>query len=296
MVRFLEPIAAGYRVHFDRLDTGTPVPGSETAPTVILAAGSLGSTEILLRCRDQYRTLPNLSDFLGRNWSSNGDFLTPAFYRDRRVSPTHGPTITAAIDFLDGSVDGQQFFIEDGGLPNVVRNYLDAKMEEGAGNAVVKAVLAGLRKHLDADDPLDNVMPWFSQGIDAADGRLYLARSWWPPWRRTGRLRLDWDIARSKALIEAIIATHKRFAALTGGRAWVPPTWTIFKNLITPHPLGGCNMGRHSGEGVTDHRGEVFGYPGLYVADGAVIPEAIGRNPSRTIAALAERIAHLMNG
>jgi cholesterol oxidase len=43
-----------------------------------------------------------------------------------------------------------------------------------------------------------------------------------------------------------------------------------------------------------DHRGQVFGYPGLYVADAAVIPEALGVNPSRTIAALAERIAELI--
>jgi len=45
---------------------------------------------------------------------------------------------------------------------------------------------------------------------------------------------------------------------------------------------------------VVNHYGEVFGYPNLYVADGAIIPEAIGLNPSRTIAALAERIAALL--
>ena len=75
---------------------------------------------------------------------------------------------------------------------------------------------------------------------------------------------------------------------------WVPPTWTFFKTLITPHPLGGCNMGISSENGVVDHRGEVFGYKNLYVADGSIIPEAIGLNPSKTIAALAERIADLM--
>ena len=50
-------------------------------------------------------------------------------------------------------------------------------------------------------------------------------------------------------------------------------------------------MGRNAQEGVTDHRGEVFGYPRLYVADGALLPVPTGRNPSMTIGALAERVA-----
>ena len=40
---------------------------------------------------------------------------------------------------------------------------------------------------------------------------------------------------------------------------------------------------------LVDHTGEVFGYQGLFVLDAAVVPEAIGLNPSRTITALAER-------
>ena len=108
------------------------------------------------------------------------------------------------------------------------------------------------------------------------------------------RLDLDWDVHESQRVIEAIIAMHKRLSAVTGGVPLLPPTWTLLKYLITPHPLGGCNMGSSAADGVVDHRGEVFGYPNLYVADAAIIPEALGVNPSRTIGALAERIAHLV--
>ena len=73
--------------------------------------------------------------------------------------------------------------------------------------------------------------------------------------------------------------------------ALTPLTWTIAHDLITPHPLGGCNMGRTAADGVVGHNGEVFGCRNLYVADGSIVPKAIGLNPSRTIAALAERIA-----
>jgi cholesterol oxidase len=57
------------------------------------------------------------------------------------------------------------------------------------------------------------------------------------------------------------------------------------------HPLGGCPMGRNEREGVVDSYGEVFNHPGLYVADGSVMPGPVGPNPSLTIAALADRFA-----
>ena len=43
--------------------------------------------------------------------------------------------------------------------------------------------------------------------------------------------------------------------------------------------------------GVVSTEGEVFQYPGLYVADGSVIPSSIGFHPVMTISAVSERIA-----
>lgn len=292
IARVITPEGSGYRVDFERIEDGKLVPGSARADRVVLAAGSLGSTELLLRCRHQHRTLRNLSARLGHGWSSNGDFLTPAFHRDREIRPSEGPTISSAIDFLDGSVDGERFFIEDGGWPDLLESYLEAKLARGVAHPHFKAVLEGLHQRLRDGAGLSRVMPWFAQGIDAADGRLYLGRKWYAPWKRT--LKLDWDIDASRGMVDAIVAMHQRLAEATGGDAWVPPTWRYLSNLATPHPLGGCNLGRSRDEGVVDHRGEVFGHPNLYVVDGAIIPEAIGRNPSRTIAALAERAAELL--
>lgn len=296
LARVIEPAAGGYRVRFDAIEPDrdhTRTPGSATADRVILAAGSLGSTELLLRCRDEYRTLPKVSQFLGMNWSSNGDFLTPAWYPDRQppVSPSHGPTITSAIDFLDGS-QGPAFFIEDGGFPDLLKSFLDARLRGRGKSLQSRTMFRGLRLAALQGDALSSMMPWFAQAVDAADGRLYLGRHWRSFWRKT--LRLKWDIKRSAPTIDAVIAMHVRLSEATGGKPKVPVTWRWLKNLVTPHPLGGCNMGVTKTDGVVDHRGQVFGYPGLYVADGAIVPEAVGLNPSRTIAALAERIAALM--
>ena len=292
VVRNIEPEGSGYRVYYDRIENEHLHRESIVAERVVLAAGSLNSTELLLRCRQQFKTLPGVSPFIGRNWSSNGDFLTPAFYDDRRVSPTQGPTITCAIDFLDGSQDGHQFWIEDGGFPDL-RGNMTEEMLARKKTKKYRPVVDGMREVTRNRDPVQNMMPWFSQGIDAADGRLYLGRKWYWPWSRV--LKLDWEIDKSEPVIDAIVDMHKKLSVATGGDPWVPPTWTLLKNLVTPHPLGGCNMGTDAANGVVDHKGAVFGYQNLYVVDGAIIPEAVGRNPTRTIAALAERSASLMD-
>jgi cholesterol oxidase len=118
LVRLVKPAGGGYTVQYDEIVGETLTPGQVTGGIVILAAGSLGSTELLLRSREQ-GALPNLSPRLGRGWSSNGDFLTPALHFTRNVAPTRGPTITSAIDLLDGAFMGQDIFVEDGGLPDL---------------------------------------------------------------------------------------------------------------------------------------------------------------------------------
>jgi cholesterol oxidase len=63
------------------------------------------------------------------------------------------------------------------------------------------------------------------------------------------------------------------------------------RRLVTVHALGGCSMGHNPTDGVVDNRGRVFNYPGLYVADGSVMPGPVGANPSLTIAALSDMFA-----
>jgi cholesterol oxidase len=289
LVTAIEPITGGYRVRYDNLAGGTRTPGSETAPIVILGAGSLGSTELLLRCKAA-GTLPGISDKLGAGWSSNGDFLTPAVHWDQDVEPTKGPTIASRITFQDGSQNGSVFWIEDGGLPNLFANYIAEKADDPSIGFKLQLALKALQMFLRENEPFKNIMPWFAQGIDASNGTLRLV----PGSNGGSKLMLDWDVTQSRQVINDIVEMHQRLAGAAGGWAIVPPTWTLFGELVTPHPLGGCRMGSSSATGVVDHRGEVFGYPKLYVADGAIVPGAVGVNPSRTIAALAERIAEII--
>jgi cholesterol oxidase len=291
LVQAISPVAGGYRVDYSEIRQGELRAGHVTAPRVIVAAGSLGSSELLLRCRDQLRTLPRLSPMLGHSWSANGDFMTVSVH-DRSIRPTHGPTITAAVDFLDGSEAGHRFFVEDGGFPAIFGDWMAAKRPFDWRNPGFSSMIGGLAFFLRRYGDMDKMMPWFAQSHDASDGELYLGRVLTRPWKT--RLKIRWNSAESRATIDAVYAMHRRFAEATGGKIATPFVWTLLKSLITPHPLGGCRMGRRPDDGVVDHRGEAFHYPGLFVADGSVVPKAIGLNPSKTIAALAERTAALM--
>ena len=124
-------------------------------------------------------------------------------------------------------------------------------------------------------------LPLLGMGRDVPDGRMYLRR---------GRLDVDWKRHSSDAYFDRLRTTSRAVARSLGGRFADNPIWFL-KRVITVHPLGRLPDGRPSGEGVVDSYGNVFGYPGLHIADGSVMPGPTGPNPSFTIAALADRFA-----
>ncbi len=295
LVTHIAPVAGGYRVHCQQIVDGQLIDDAITATRVVLAAGSLGSTEILLRSRDEAKTLAGLSPALGKGWSSNGDFLTFSLHEEE-MNITRGPTISCAIDYLDGGYQGQKIFVEDGALGDVATAYMTEAVKQARRWFSVSwwlkltgrlLVSLGRRNHA------EHLIAWFAQSVDASNGQLRLKRPWWAPWRK--RLHIDWDIKPSEKTFEAVNALHKELARANNAKRIITlPTWSWLRDLTTPHPLGGCRMADSPEQGVVDHRQEVYGQPGLYVADGAVIPYALGINPSRTIAALAERMCVLM--
>jgi cholesterol oxidase len=126
-------------------------------------------------------------------------------------------------------------------------------------------------------------------GRDAADGQMRLTPLFGRfdiRWRKAGSARLFADMERVAGELAAA-AQAKSFFALDAGP---------LSKFITVHPLGGCPMSDDPAAGVTDDTGRVHGYEGLYVLDGSIVPTALGVNPSKTIAALAERgVEHLLS-
>ena len=112
-------------------------------------------------------------------------------------------------------------------------------------------------------------LPLLGMGRDVPDGVLRLCGD---------RLDLVWSTATSEAYFERVNATMRRIAAVLGARCVNNPMW-MSKRIITAHPVGGAPMGRDPSVGVCDPYGEVFGYPGLYIAEGAAMPGPVGQTP-----------------
>ncbi|WP_067457401.1 GMC oxidoreductase [Actinomadura macra] len=270
---------------------------------LILGAGTYGTTYLLLKSQ---KAFPGLSQALGTRFSGNGDLLTFLLKaKDRnRVRPldaARGPVITSAIrlaDELDGMHGaGRGAYIQDGGYPGFADWIIQGF---DVGNEIERAVKflwnrfteffrdapdTNLSKELSdliGDGALTvSSLPLLGMGRDIADGRLHL---------RDGRLAADWTTRTSENHFKRVRKTMQGIADVLGAEYADNPMW-FRKRIITVHPLGGAPMGATKDEGVCDAFGEVFGFPGLYIADGAAMPGAVGPNPSLTIAAQADRLA-----
>ena len=84
---------------------------------VILAAGSLGSTEILLKCKDSQSL--QLSNMIGRKFSTNGDLLGVINPTKDNVDASRGPITTSIARFKNPNSGAFAFSIEDEGIPKM---------------------------------------------------------------------------------------------------------------------------------------------------------------------------------
>ncbi|MBZ5617980.1 MAG: GMC family oxidoreductase [Acidobacteriia bacterium] len=304
---YIEPHGRGYKVSIVR---SRPAPGQGTdtlavaAGKVIVAAGTLGSNELLLKCRDLYKTLPDLSPALGKGFSGNGDFLLAGtLYPDKMVDPSSGPSITAAVSFAAGQ---QQICIEDLGFPDPLLWYINGSVPtwQRFRQALVFAwhylrSSLGLTHQSRMDLEIARLfrggvttgfLPYLAMGTDAADGVITLDAA--------NSATVNWSHRASMPMFRQIEQHLREISRASGGTYVQSFLWAWpFRKLLTAHPLGGCALSTNPSDGVVNELGEVWNYPNLYVADGSVIPTALSVNPSATISAVAERIAfHMIHG
>ena len=316
-VEWLEKLnAGGWRIHGKHVnDDGSDKSFTLDAGEVILSAGSLNSTEILLR--SEMRGL-KVSPALGTKFSGNGDFFGLAYNGAAQTnvlgygaadkpgpgdSPEPGPNIVGVVRYNGGLPEAQRIAIEDFSFP---RAYVEASKavfglirgqdtitgNEDAQNDRLARDLNPFGQLHDPNGAINHSMLYLVMGQDNARGTIVFEAPWTEP---DGRIRVSWDQAGQQQIFTRMNEEIRRHARALEANFISNPTWSVFQlgHLITAHPLGGCPLGDDYLQGAVDSFGRVFNgdgsvHDGLYVTDGSVIPSALGVNPLMTISALTE--------
>lgn len=289
---------------------------------LVLAAGTYGSTEILLRSRTP--GLP-FSPMLGRKFSSNGDMIAVAYGQQEEVNAIAdeaipsakrgvGPTITGMIS-MPATAEGGALTIQELAVPAPLRRLFEEVVT--TANTLNELAGADLDVHTrDGQDPCavdahrlrhSAVLAVF--GDDGARGVMQLSGD-----ADDAGVSVVWPGLGEHPLFERQVdlleAGARRGGRAANGTILPNPAWKILpdsmayllKNkhgpLLTVHPLGGCPIGASAVSGVVNSLGQVYQggasdagevHSSLVVLDGAIVPQALGVNPALTITALAVR-------
>ena len=226
-VSHVEKVDRHWRVHFAPTEDPDAPLRSVEAKTVVLSAGTLGSTEILLRSREE--GLP-VSDSLGQRFSANGDIIAFALGGEQRVNgigvghppkfvgAAIGACVTGEIELHDNGRLDHSMFIQEGVLPSALAPLLPVFFISGgrllgAAQSLIKGVYQG---------PFQNLYTFFVVSHDEAKGRIKL---------ENGKAQIEWpnvaeqpvyarvDAALSQEAAEAVAPATRARSALP---AWAP--------------------------------------------------------------------------
>jgi len=288
----------GWTVHAKRNDVkGADADIVLEAPMVVVAAGTLGSTEILLRSREQGLAL---SDRLGQRFSANGDIIAFGYGAKTPINAVGvghpskveglevGASVSAQVEIRDADDLMNELCVQEGVLPSALAPILPVLfVPNGRLLGALQSLISGVYK-----GPFASLQTFFAVSHDSASGRFRLDND---------RLALSWPGAKDEPVYQRLDATLEALVGAAGG-SYVknPLAGTVMGHQpATAHPLGGCGMGPERDTGVVNHMGQVYDgaagagstavHAGLYVIDGSIIPRSLGVNPLLTITALAER-------
>lgn len=287
-----------------RITASTPQPEdvdapetSLTADMVVIAAGTLGSTEILMRSRACGLTV---SDQLGQRFSANGDIIAFGYGAEQPVNAigvghppkledrTVGAVVSGHIEISDPEFLERSLCIEEGVIPSALAPMLPVLfLPNGRLAGALKSLISGVY-----EGPFKNLQTFFSVSHDSASGCLTM---------NDDGVVVNWPGVDQEPVYQRLHDALSKLVTEAGGSYVKNPLahTSAGHKPATAHPLGGCSVGDDASSGVVNHKGQVFDpsggcastevHHGLYVIDGSVIPRSLGVNPLLTITALSER-------
>lgn len=254
---------------------------------LIIAGGTLGTIELLLKQKFKYKSLPGLSDCIGDKILTNSETLCAVSGIKEKMN--NGLAITSVfnpnehthieiVKYPDGSNSLKWFF----------------SLSAGGSSTNFKRIMKLIGKTIiHFRDFIKTVFNFkWSTGLIIFLVMQHLENNMKFIWKKNfwgGKM-----IVRNKgnqkvpAYIDAGQKVMEAYAKHTGGIAQNIVLEILFNRPTTAHILGGCPMSGTIDSGVIDDVFCVHGYPGMYVVDGSAMQGNPGVNPSLSILAMAE--------
>jgi cholesterol oxidase len=260
------------------------------ARQVVISAGSLGTVELLMRCKDR-GSLPRLSNALGEYVRTNSEALLGVRSRRTDVDHSRGIAITSGVYVDDKThVECVRYGAGSDALAPLATVLTDGgppwpRWMRWIGE-IAKSPLSFLRTLVPFGAAKHGIILLVMQPIDS-HLRYVLRRSRvWPFAKKLDTER--GEAAPVPVYFPLAQQIAKRMAEKMDGIPQSGIIEVLLDKATTAHILGGCPMGTSPDHGVVDTRSRAFGHEGLYIVDGSIIPANLGVNPSLTITAMAE--------
>ncbi len=254
---------------------------------VIIAAGTLGTMELLLKQKYKYGTLPLLSETLGNELRTNAETLSAVSGAKEKLN--NGVAITSVFHPDDHS---HVEIVKYPDNSNAMKWFFGLSAE--GASTIIGRTLKLFRNTL--CHPAKFLRTFFNfkwstrmvifltmQTVDNAMKMI---------WKKTffgGKMKID-NSGQKKvpAYIPVGQEVMERYAKKVNGVSQNILLEVFFNRPTTAHILGGCPMSETAKTGVVDKNLKVHGYPDMYITDGSVVQGNIGVNPALTITALSE--------
>jgi len=288
-----QPDGAKYEIEY-RTSTAWIVKSAKQirARNVVVSAGSLGTLELLLSCRDESKSLPKISNRLGDHVRTNSENILGVTSRDKHIDHSKGIAITSIFQADDVTrvepvrySDGSSF-IRLMALPlidgesNILGRFLKTFWE--AIRHPIDFLYANFFARWARYTTILLVMQ-----VEENLTHVRLGRNLFTLFKKGVVLQEDDDAPIPRQLPIGNQVTRS-LAEKANGIPQAAFTDSLFNFPTTAHFMGGVPFGQDDQEGVIGLDCQVHNYPGLYVVDGSMMPANPGVNPSLTITALAE--------
>ncbi|WP_405134825.1 GMC oxidoreductase [Nocardia sp. NBC_01388] len=273
----------GYRVRARRPGPGRGRAREFTARGVVLAAGTLGTNELLGACKRR-GSLPKVSDRLGQVVRTNDESIPAASSSTAGADYRSDIAITSSV-FLDEHTHFTNNTYGDGGgfLALTYGPVTTAGTSLGRWAQFLREYPVYLLRLLrNRQWSRRTVIFTVMRGTDVS---LRLRKGFGP-----GRMQTE-SVSTPAGGVSAVDVA-RRVAAAAARRMNGSPLASLGETLgsapMTAHFLGGAVIGADRDHGVIDRNHRVFGYQNLLVCDGSAVPANVGVNPSLTICAMTE--------